>query len=157
MFKVNSAESVFWCRSTTPPAEHPSISRSQANCRLLDQFTTMSGTANPSLPFHSCYFLCSLAPQPLPLYSSLWPYFCFFLSTLIFFLLFGLLSSFSLRHHHSSFPSLMGLGSKTGAGSWEAINRQTLSCRTKQLQTFTQLMDPKLSKLFNKWSYISTL
>lgn len=153
MFKVNFAEYVFWCRSRTSPAERPSINRSQAGHRLLDQLTTMSDTLKPSLPFHSCHFLCSLAPRPLPLHSGLWPVFSLYLD--FFLLLFGPLSSFSLRHHHSSFPSLMGLASKTGAGSWEAINRQTLSCRTKWLQT--QLMGRKYSRLFNKWSCISTL
>lgn len=79
MFKVNFAEYVFWCKSRTSPVERPSINRSQAGRRLLDQLTTMSDTLKPSLPFHSCHFLCSLAPRPLPLHSGLLPVFSLYL------------------------------------------------------------------------------
>lgn len=120
----------------------PSIS--WADCGLLDQLTptyvrqSETFPTLPPLPFS--VFLSYPAPfSPIRFVATL----LFFSSLHLYYLslLFGLLSSFSLRHHHSSLPfpflpSLTGYGSKTGVCSWEAINWQTLRIRA-QLQNQT--------------------
>lgn len=138
----------FGAEAEYPLLSNLSIRKSQAGCRLQDQLTVRQSKTFPTFVFmpFSVFQLSRLflSDQVCGRTSA------FFLSTSIL----PLLSSFSLRHHHSSLPSLTGLGSKTGACSWEVINQQTLSFRA-QLQNqnicrLTHLMDLKHLKLLNK-------
>lgn len=133
----------FWCSGRSSPAELPihQLGRLQASGSTY----TTSDTLKPSLPLRPCHFLCSLATWPLPLPSGLLPHFCFFLSTLILFpLLFGLLSSFSLRHRHSSLPfppsRVMAVKQEQAHGRplTGRPSESELCCRTKRLQTLAR-------------------
>lgn len=118
----------FWGLMHQHLLNSPFISRSPTGCRALAHLTPCQMPQSAHLPSSTSFFLGSCGSfllsscQPSP-----YPSFCF----RSLFLSLGFCTSF-LPEAPSLFPfnpPSHRLGSKTGAGSWEAINQEKLGIR----------------------------
>ena len=117
----------------------PSLSRSHTGCRVyvIRSHTTIPVPVFTFLPLSNSFSSLSVINASLLRSSILLTLHLSFLQSYLGLTL-GCCTSLPPRRHHS-FPPSHRLGSKTGAGSWEAINHQKRGIRlwlqSERLQT----------------------
>lgn len=132
---IQSSILVQWPKS---PAEQSIHQQESGQLQASVSTYTTSDALKPSLPFHSCHFLCSLGPRPLPFWSNLWLHFCFFSPSHFFFFSLDCCPSFPSGTITLPFPPSRVWAVKQeqahGRPLTDRPSALELSCRTK-LQT----------------------